>query len=86
MRSGYLNQRFILKYERDVKRLKGMLLRVGIDEGTDGCLAPIFEDHSFEYIPLSETEAHTEGNRTYRDYIGKKGESLATYLTIYKGS
>ncbi|WP_414469224.1 hypothetical protein [Methanobacterium sp. ACI-7] len=27
---------------------KAILLRVGIDKGTDGCLAPIFEDLSFE--------------------------------------
>lgn len=57
-----------------------MLLRVGIDKGTDGCLAPLFEDLSFEYIPLSEVDSNTEEKRTYRDVIGRMGESMATYL------
>lgn len=60
--------------------MKGILLRVGIDKGTDGCLAPIFEDFSFEYIPLSETQTRTKENRTYLDIIGRKGKPLATYL------
>jgi hypothetical protein len=60
--------------------MKSILLRVGIDKGTDGCLAPIFEDRSFEYIPLSETETRTKENRTYLDYNGHKGKPLATYL------
>ena len=57
-----------------------MLLRVGIDKGTDGCLAPLFEDLSFEYIPLSEVDPNTEEKRTYRDVIGRMGKPMATYL------
>ena len=34
--------------------MKAMFLRIGIDKGTDGTLAPIFEDGSFEFIPISE--------------------------------
>jgi hypothetical protein len=60
--------------------MKAILLRVGIDKGTDGCLAPVFEDLSFEYIPLSETDTQTDEKRTYRDFIGRKGKPLATYL------
>ncbi len=56
-----------------------MLLRVGIDKGTDGCLAPIFEDDSFEYIPLSESD-ETDENRTYNNFKGTKGEYLSAYL------
>ncbi|MGZ7043998.1 MAG: Nmad3 family putative nucleotide modification protein [Methanobacterium sp.] len=59
--------------------MKAILLRVGIDKGTDGCLAPIFEDQSFEYIPLSET-TNTIEDRTYAHFIGRKGKPLATYL------
>ncbi|MGB9938100.1 MAG: hypothetical protein ACPK7O_10305 [Methanobacterium sp.] len=59
--------------------MKAILLRVGIDKGTDGCLAPIFEDFSFEYIPLSETEKTIE-NRTYMDVMGVNGKSIASYL------
>ncbi|MGZ7116775.1 MAG: Nmad3 family putative nucleotide modification protein [Methanobacterium sp.] len=61
--------------------MKSILLRVGIDKGTDGCLAPIFEDQSFEYIPLSET-ANTAEDRTYAHFIGRKGKHLATYLPL----
>ena len=57
-----------------------MLLRVGIDKGTDGCLAPLFEDLSFEYIPLSEVDPNTEEKRTYRDVNGRMGKPMATYL------
>ncbi|WP_429222889.1 hypothetical protein [Methanobacterium oryzae] len=57
-----------------------MLLRIGIDKGTDGCLAPIFKDSSFEYIPLSETDIKSTENRTYRDIIGKNGKPLSFYL------
>jgi len=60
--------------------LKAILLRVGIDKGTDGCLAPIFEDLSFEYIPLSETDVQTKEKRTFNDVIGRKGQPLASYL------
>ena len=59
--------------------MKVILLRVGIDKGTDGCLAPIFKDKTFEYIPLSETD-YSKENRTYMDCKGRFGRSLATYL------
>lgn len=57
-----------------------MLLRVGIDKGTDGCLAPIFKDSSFEYIPLSETDTKSTETRTYKDIKGKNGKLLSFYL------
>jgi len=56
-----------------------MLLRVGIDKGTDGCLAPIFEDSTFEYIPLSESEETSE-KRTFSNVKGLKGQFLSVYL------
>src|SRR5207237_1564496 len=34
---------------------KALLLRVGIDRGAGGILAPIFPDGSFEYVPPPET-------------------------------
>ena len=40
--------------------MKGLLLRVGIDKGTGGFLAPINEDGSFEFIPKPETRATSE--------------------------
>lgn len=61
------------------EQLKAMLLRVGIDKGTDGCLAPIFEDGTFEYIPLSES-AETDEKRTFDSVKGIKGQYLSAYL------
>ena len=60
--------------------MQALFLRIGIDKGTDGCLAPIFKDLSFEYIPLSETDKQTDEKRTYRNVIGRKGKSMAAYL------
>lgn len=57
-----------------------MLLRVGIDKGTDGALAPIFEDSSFEYIPISEGDSKSKEYRTYKNTIGRSGKPLSTYL------
>lgn len=60
--------------------MKAMFLRVGIDKGTDGCLSPIFEDLSFEYIPLSETEINLKEKQTFSQYMGRKGKLLSEYL------
>jgi hypothetical protein len=57
-----------------------MLLRVGIDKGTDGEYAPIFEDGSFEFIPISRGKTYNGPGRTYEDKISKKGKSLSDYL------
>lgn len=59
--------------------MKAMLLRIGIDKGTDGTLGPIFEDGTFEYIPMSESFQSKE-HRTYRNTIGRWGRPLSTYL------
>lgn len=58
--------------------MKAMLLRVGIDKGTDGTLAPLFKDGSFEYIPISESFPTVE--LTYRDVIGRSGRPLSDFL------
>ena len=50
--------------------MKAMLLRIGIDKGTDGTLAPIFEDELFEYIPISGGDPQSKENRTYRNTMG----------------
>ncbi len=59
--------------------MKAMLLRVGIDTGTDGALAPIFRDGSFEYIPPHEWVLSGE-TRTFRTTVGRHGRALAAYL------
>lgn len=59
--------------------MKALLLRIGMDTGTDGALAPIFEDGSFEYIPISERCSSKE-SRTYGNTLGRSGKFLASYL------
>ncbi len=60
--------------------MKAILLRVGIDKGTDGTLAPIFQDGSFEYVPISEGDSQSKEDRTYKNTIGRAGKPLSTYL------
>lgn len=61
--------------------MKAMLLRIGIDTGKDagGALAPIFEDGSFEFIPIPENEKSKE-TRTYGNTIDWRGKPFSTYL------
>jgi hypothetical protein len=60
--------------------MKAMLLRVGIDKGTDGALAPIFSNGSFEYIPLSEKNSKTIEKRTFETTHGDNGIPFSKYL------
>ena len=55
------------------------MLRIGIDKGSGGCLAPIFKNGSFEYIPIPERCATWE-DRTYAHLSGSNNRSLADYL------
>jgi len=59
--------------------MKSLLLRVGIDKGCGGCLAPILRDGSFEYIPIPEEQATTE-DRLYKTLHGRHQQSLSPYL------
>lgn len=60
--------------------MKALLLRVGIDLGSDGALAPIFGDGTFEYIPISEMEPKSKENKTYGNTRGIKGKPFSHYL------
>ena len=60
--------------------MKAMLLRVGIDKGTDGALAPIFSNGSFEYIPLSEKNSKTIEKKTFETTLGNTGIPFSKYL------
>ncbi|MFW9997769.1 MAG: hypothetical protein ACFFD4_37360 [Candidatus Odinarchaeota archaeon] len=59
-----------------------MILRVGIDTGwkTGGALGPIFDDGSFEFIPIKEKNPGTGEMKTYGTTLGRKGKLLSTYL------
>ncbi len=58
---------------------KALLLRVGMDRGAGGALGPIFDDGTFEYIPIPERE-ETFDDRTYETLIGTHGLPLADFL------
>jgi len=60
--------------------MKAMLLRVGIDKSSDGVLAPLFKDGTFEYIPLSEKNPGSGERRTFQDLNGRRGHRLSDYL------
>ena len=59
--------------------MKALLLRVGIDKGCGGTLAPIFDDGSFEFVPIPES-IPTPGAATYNERIGRKGKRLSAYV------
>ena len=59
--------------------MKILLLRVGIDKGSGGSLAPIFEDGSFEFIPIPEKCATSE-NITYAHLSGRNYRSLVDFV------
>jgi hypothetical protein len=59
--------------------MMGLLLRVGVDTGTGGALGPIFDDGSFEFIPIPERYP-SKGVKTYKNTMGRRGDPLSTYV------
>lgn len=59
--------------------MKYMLLRVGIDKGNGGCFCPIFDDGSFEYIPIPERCATSE-YRIYKHLKGRYHYSIRNFV------
>lgn len=59
--------------------MRGLLLRVGIDKGTGGCLGPIFPDGRFEYIPKPETRATSE-IEVYKNMKGRYGMPFTKFV------
>lgn len=55
-----------------------VLLRVGIDTASDGMLGPVFEDGTFEYVPIPDD--HCLDSRTYGSARGRHGASLLEYF------
>jgi hypothetical protein len=58
---------------------KALLLRVGKDRGTGGALGPIFDNGTFEYVPIPEPEP-THERRCDKTLLGQHGWQLADYL------
>jgi hypothetical protein len=59
--------------------MKILLLRVGIDTGTGRSLGPIFEDGSFEYVPIPEGQPTTE-KRTFAHLRGRSRAMLKEFV------
>jgi hypothetical protein len=58
--------------------MKAVLLRVGIDTGAGGIHAPLFSDHTFEYIPIPDYSGIDA--RTYGNTKGRHGRRLIEYF------
>ena len=59
-----------------------MLLRVGIDKGCGGTLAPLFNDGTFEYIPIPEEDPDSTETQTYDNTLGRNGKPLSNYVPL----
>lgn len=58
-----------------------VLLRVGIDTGSGGIHGPLFEDGSFEFIPIPDGPVTTEPElRTYANTKGRYGRAFIDYF------
>jgi len=58
--------------------MKVAMVRIGIDTGSGGIHGPLFQDGTFEYIPIPDgfgKDEHTYGNTT-----GKYGKKLVDYF------
>src|SRR6266487_182948 len=58
--------------------VKIALLRIGVDTGTGGIHGPLFQDRSFEYIPIPDRFGLD--HRTYGNVVGRHGHPLASYF------
>lgn len=70
--------------------MQALLLRVGLDNGSGGGLAPIYEDGTFDYIPIPESyetsqqqtfdEVKTRDGPPYAEYVHSDNESSPLHL------
>jgi len=58
--------------------MKVAMVRIGIDTGSGGIHGPLFQDSTFEYIPIPDDLRKDE--RTYGNTIGKHGKRLVDYF------
>lgn len=59
--------------------MKTVLIRVGIDSGYGGNVGPIFEDGSFEYVPIPES-SKTNEKRRYNNTEGRSGKYYSYFV------
>ena len=58
--------------------MKMAMLRVGIDTGSGGAHGPLFEDGSFEFVPIPDSSGINPC--TYNNTLSRKGRKLVDYL------
>ena len=58
--------------------MKVVLLRVGIDTGSGGIHGPLFQDGTFEYIPMQDEFG--VDSRTYGNVTGRYGKKLVEFF------
>ena len=58
--------------------MKVAMLRIGIDSGSGGIQGPLFQDGTFEYIPIPDGFGKDE--RTYGNSTGRHGKRLVEYF------
>lgn len=62
-------------------RRQMLFLRVGIDRGCGGQLSPRFEDGSFEYVPIPESQAVAQSRGvTYSEIPARSGGTLLQWV------
>lgn len=54
------------------------MLRIGIDTGSGGMHGPLFQDGSFEFVPIPDSRGDDE--RTYGNTTGRRGHKLVEYF------
>jgi hypothetical protein len=64
--------------------MKVAMLRIGIDTGSGGIHGPLFQDGSFEYIPIPDGRGDDE--RTYGNTTGVRGAKLVEYFPLRRQS
>lgn len=57
---------------------KVVLVRVGIDSGSGGIQGPLFEDDTFEFVPIPD--GHDLDERTYGNSTGRTGRPFSEYF------
>ncbi len=63
----------------ELRKMNALLLRVGIDKGSGGTYGPVFDDGTFEFVPIPETYRSCTAT-TYGERIGRTGKLLSTFV------
>jgi hypothetical protein len=58
--------------------MKVALVRIGIDTGSGGIHGPLFQDGTFEYVPIPD--GYCIDSRTYSNVSGRHGRKLIEYF------